>query len=101
MNSVTTPTSMVPSPASGAPPRSVPSLDELYAMTAQPDHRVVIRGVNWAFYEQLVDSIPEGANLHVNYDGKDLEIRGKGRKHKRIRELLGYLVRIVTEELQT
>jgi Uma2 family endonuclease len=69
-------------------------------MTSEPDHRVVISGVDWAFYEQLVDSISEHANIHVDYDGRDLEIMGKGRKHERISELLGYLVRIVTEELE-
>lgn len=53
---------------------TIPSLDDLYQMTAEPDHRVVIRDVDWAFYERLVDSIPEGANLHVDFDGKDLEI---------------------------
>jgi Uma2 family endonuclease len=82
-------------------PTTIPSLDELYEMTSVPDHRVVIRGVDWAFYEQLVDSIPEGANIHVDYDGKDLEIIGKSRKHERIKELLGYFVRVITEELET
>jgi Uma2 family endonuclease len=79
---------------------SIPSLDELYRMTAAPDQRVVIKDVDWAFYERLVDSIPEGANLHVDYDGKDLEIMGKGRTHEGIRELFGYLVRLITEELE-
>ena len=92
--------SLVPSHPFSKSSRSLPTLHELYAMTSEPDHRVVIRDVDWAFYEQLADSIPEGANLHVDYDGKDLEIMGKGRKHERISELLGYLVRIVTEELQ-
>jgi Uma2 family endonuclease len=92
--------SLVPSQPSSESIGAIPTLNELYEWTAEPDHRVVIRGVDWAFYEQLVDSIPEGANLHVDYDGKDLEIMGKGRKHERIKELLGYLVRIVTEELE-
>ena len=43
-------------------------------MTSIPDERVVIPDVDWAFYQQLVDSIPEGANLHVDYDGNDLEM---------------------------
>ena len=37
---------------------AIPSLDELYRMTAVPDQRTVIRDVDWAFYEQLLDSIP-------------------------------------------
>ena len=61
MGSVKTPPSVVPSPSPDVPPRAIPNLDELYAWTSEPDHRVVIRGVDWPFYEQLVDSIPEGA----------------------------------------
>ena len=74
MSSVTTPASVVPSSSQDVPSRSIPSLDELRAWTSAPDHRVVIQGVDWAFYEQLVDSIPEGANIHVDYDGKHVEI---------------------------
>jgi hypothetical protein len=74
MSSVSTPPTGMSSPSPDVAPRSIPSLDELYAWTTEPDHRVVIRGVGWPFYEQIVDSIPEGANLHVDYDGKDLEI---------------------------
>jgi Uma2 family endonuclease len=69
-------------------------------MTSVPDQRVVIRDVDWAFYEQLVDSIPEWSHIHVDYDGKDLEVMGNGRKHERIRELLGYLVWVITEEFE-
>ena len=69
-------------------------------MTSEPDHRVVIPNRDWTSYEQLVDSIPEGANIHVDYDGKDVEIMGKGRKHERIKELLGYFVRVLTEEIE-
>jgi Uma2 family endonuclease len=94
MSSVTNPPSVF------VAPRRVPTLEELYAMTSEPDQRAVIRGVDWAFYEQLVDSIPAAANLHVDYDGRDLEIMGKGRKHEAIRERLGYLIRLITEELE-
>jgi len=101
MNSATTDAPVVPSLPLSGPPRSVPTLEELRQWTSGPDHRVVVRGVDWAFYEQLLDSIPEGGNLHVDYDGKDLEIMGKGPKHEGIRELLGYLVRPIAEELET
>ena len=39
MSSVTNPPSVF------APPRRVPTLDELHEMTSEPDQRVVIRGV--------------------------------------------------------
>jgi hypothetical protein len=81
MNSVTRRPSVLPSAAP-----DIPTLDQLYEMTSEPEHRVVIQNVDWAFYERLVDSIPEGANLHVTYDGGDLELMGNGSKHETIRE---------------
>ena len=100
MSSVTTPPTIAPSPTTGGSPRSIPSLDELYAMTSEPDHRVVIRDVDWAFYEQLVDSIPEGVNLHVNYDGKDLEIMSPSALHDGDKKLFGQLVEAIAQELE-
>jgi len=48
----------------------------------------VYRGVDWSFYQQLIDSIPERANIHVDYDGKDLEVTGKGWIHEGDNRLL-------------
>src|SRR5271157_2574510 len=100
MSSVTTPPSVVPSPSPDVPPRAIPSLDELYEWTSEPDHRVVIRGVDWAFYEQLVDSIPEGANLHVDYDGKDLEIMSPSPIHDVVKKTLARFVELTADELE-
>jgi hypothetical protein len=99
MSSVTTPPSVVPSPSPDVPIRSVPSLDELYAWTAESDHRVAIRGVDWTFYEQVVDSIPEGANLHVDYDGKDLEIISVSPIHDVVKKTLARFVEFTADEL--
>ncbi len=41
------------------PTLAVPSLDELERLAAVPERRVVIKGVDWTFYERLVDSIPK------------------------------------------
>jgi len=76
----------------------VPSLAELERLTEVPDRRVVYRGVDWPFYEQLVDSIPESTSIHVDYDGKDLEVMAKGRKHEIVRRLLCRLVDTISEE---
>jgi len=81
------------------PVTRVPTLEELERLTALPERRVVYRGVDWSFYEQLVDSIPESTNIHVDYDGKDLEVMGKGRKHELVRVLLRRLVETISEEL--
>ncbi len=77
----------------------VPSLDRLYELTSIPDRRVVFRGVDWAFYEELVDAIPERSNIHVDYDGRDLEIMSTGRKHGKRNKLLGQFVEAVAQVL--
>jgi Uma2 family endonuclease len=101
MSTATTPpTTAVPSPLEvPGPVTRVPSLDELYRLTAVPDRRVVYRGVDWAFYEQLVESIPEASHIQVDYDGKDLEVMGKGLKHEDSNHLLGRFIDTLTEEL--
>jgi hypothetical protein len=86
--------------SSSATQLAIPSLDELYRMTSEPDQRVVIPDVDWAFYEQLVGSIPEGANLHVDYDGKDLEIMSRSPLHDGEKKLFGQLVEAVAQELE-
>jgi hypothetical protein len=45
---------------------SVPSLEEMEDLTDIPDRRVVFRSVDWAFYDQLVESIPERRKIHVD-----------------------------------
>jgi Uma2 family endonuclease len=79
---------------------AVPSLEALREFTAEPDHRVVIRNVNWAFYEQLVDLIPEGVNIHIDYDGKDLEIMARSPLHNGVKKTLGRFVELTAEELE-
>ena len=72
MSTATTdPTTAVPSPLEfSGPIAQVPTLAELERLTAVPERRVVYRGVDWSFYEQLVDSIPESSPIRVAYDGK-------------------------------
>jgi Uma2 family endonuclease len=80
------------------PVTRVPSIAELERLTAVPDRRVVFRDVDWSFYDRLVDSIPESSNIHVDYDGRDLEIMGKGQKHDLAKKLLGRIVDVLAEE---
>ena len=100
MSSVTTPPAVVPSPPGDTSPSSIPSLDQLYEWTSQPDQRVVIRGVSWEFYEQLVDLIPEGANLHVDFDGKDLEIMSLSPIHDVVKKTMARFVELTADELE-
>jgi hypothetical protein len=95
MSTITTP------PSAFTPKPRVPTLDELRELTSEPERRVVIRDVDWAFYEQLVESIPEGSSIHVDYDGKDVEIvMAISYSHDETKELLGRFVELVTEECE-
>jgi Uma2 family endonuclease len=103
MSTATTPTSpAAPAPLEmpGGPVARVPSLDELRRLTEVPDRRVVFRGVDWGFYEGLVSSIPEGSNIHADYDGKDLEVMANGPDHEDVKDSLGHFVKVVTEEME-
>jgi Uma2 family endonuclease len=80
---------------------AIPSLDKLYRMTVVPDQRVVIRDVTWAVYEQLVDSIPPHAHMHVDFDGTDLEITSPTSPvHGESGKLLGQLAEAVAQVLR-
>jgi len=100
MSAARTDHALAPSPPEADSPRSIPTLEQLTEWTSEPDHRVVIRGVDWTFYEQLVDSIPEGANIHVDFDGKDLEIMSLSQLHDGIKKRLGRFVELTAEELE-
>jgi len=69
-------------------------------MTSVPDNRFVLRGVSWSFYEQLVDSIPEGAHLRVDYDGKDLEIMSLSPIHDVLKKAIVRFVELTADELE-
>ncbi len=102
MSTATTPASpaaLAPLEMPGGPVARVPSLDELRRLTEVPDRRVVFRGVDWSFfYERLVDSIPEGSNIHVDFDGRDLEVMANGPDHEDVKDSLGLLlVKVVAD----
>ncbi len=99
MSSATTHSSAIPSPQFPGTPRPIPSLEQLYEMTSIPDERVVIPDVDWTFYERLVDSIPEGVNIHADYDGNDVEIVSLSPFHDGIKKRLGRFVELTSEEL--
>jgi len=69
-------------------------------MTSKPDERVVIRGVDWGFYEQLADSISERCHIQVDYDGKDVEIMSPSLLHEIDKTLLSRVVELVAEECE-
>jgi hypothetical protein len=87
-------TSAVPAVFAG----TVPSLDEIHRLTDAPEVRTLFADVSFGFYEQLVDSIPASSHVHVDYDGKNLEIMGKSPRHERLARLIAKLIELVAEE---
>ena len=100
MSTATTQPAMTAPRVRGARPRDarVPSLLELERLTEIPEQRAVFRGVDWAFYDQLVDSVPARCPIHVDFDGTDLEVMRRGRLHERLRLKLERIVWIAAEE---
>ncbi len=78
----------------------MPTLEQLYEWTREPDHRVVIRGANWAFYERIIDVLGDRSSIHVDYDGKDLEIMAPSLYHDGERRLMAQLIDAVAQELE-
>ena len=67
--------------------------------TVQGETRIAIRDAPWNLYRNLVDLLPENSGIRLAYDGEDLEIMTKGRRHENYSSLFGRLVDVVTEEL--
>jgi Uma2 family endonuclease len=65
-----------------------------------PDTRIVIADVTWDVYERMVDSVREGENCRIAYDGKDIEMMSLGPFHERKKSLVDLFVMIVAGELK-
>jgi Uma2 family endonuclease len=102
---MTTATTQIPTtqaPASyevPGPSTVVPSLAELERLAELPERRVVFRDVDWSFYDAVVNRIPEGRNLHADFDGRDLELMGNGPYHEDLKHRLGLIIHEITVEL--
>ncbi len=64
-----------------------------------PETRVVIADVTWDDYQSLVNTVGEGENCRVAYDGRDIELMKVGPIHDSLGEILGQFINLVTEEL--
>ena len=65
--------------------------------TAEVPGRVVMHGVSWASYEQLLDALQE-QQVRVSYDRGRLEIMSPSRLHERIKHLLVLLVAAISRD---
>jgi Uma2 family endonuclease len=64
-----------------------------------PDTRVVIHDVTWDVYEGFVDSIGEGENCRVAFNGKDIEMMSIGPFHDLLKSRIDAFIAIVAGEL--
>src|SRR5277367_2203956 len=64
-----------------------------------PETRVVIADVTWEVYESFVDSIAEGENVRVAFDGKDIEVMTLGPFHESLGGILAVFIATVAREL--
>ena len=81
----------VPAPAAASSRRPCPDIPA--------EQRIAIRHVPWDIYDRLSDTISEGQNIHLAYDGKDLEIMVVGREHEDFKDLFSRFINAITDDL--
>jgi len=62
------------------------------------EQRVVIRGLTWQSYQQILKALPEGRHARLIYDQGTLEITVPGEDHDFFARLIGLFIRILVEE---
>ncbi|MGE0820833.1 MAG: Uma2 family endonuclease [Candidatus Binatia bacterium] len=69
------------------------------APLSEPTQRLILRGVSWATYQQLLDDFKESHAAHFAYDRGVLEIMVLSTKRERPNRTLALLVEVLAEEL--
>ena len=59
---------------------------------------LLVPGVSWEEYEQLLAELGEGYAVRVSYDGRRLEIVSPSAKHEKYKEFISHLARVVADE---
>lgn len=65
----------------------------------QSDQRLILHGISWATYEQLLTNFEDSHAAHFAYDQGELEIMVLSLEHERLKHTLATLVEILAEEL--
>jgi Uma2 family endonuclease len=86
------PTITIPAPTAASSRRPSPDIPA--------EQRIAIRDIPWDLYDRLSDAVGEGQNVHLAYDGKDLEIMTVGPTHEDAKEYLGRFVNAVAFEVR-
>jgi len=71
----------------------------LQATTIPGEQRVVLQNISWAAYEQILEALGNHRAAHLTYDQGNLEIMVPLEPHESSSDLIGLLIRILTEEL--
>ncbi len=69
------------------------------AVISPPEQKIILQGVSWATYEQLLADFADSHAAHFAYDNGTLEIMSPSTKHERLNRRLATLVEVVAEEL--
>ncbi len=64
----------------------------------QPHHHVILEGVRWLTYQQLMDDLATQPGKRLTYDHGTLEIMVPLPPHESYKKLLGRFVEVTTEE---
>jgi Uma2 family endonuclease len=83
---------------SGFAPR--PKYSEL-AQALPPGAVLMLTDVSWEEYEELLVELDEQPRFRLTYDHGDLEIMTLSPEHEGPARLFGYLIQILTEEMET
>ena len=70
------------------------------AMSPKKGQQIILRGVRWETYEQLVSDFQDSHAAHFTYDRGILEIMVLSFKHETVNRTLAHLVSVIAEELQ-
>jgi Uma2 family endonuclease len=65
----------------------------------EPDQRIVLRGVGWGGYEEMLKLVGERRLVRITYDRGDLELMSPSTDHERFKMLLDRVILFVTLEL--
>ena len=69
------------------------------AVPVPGETRILVEDVPWGLYEAFVDALPEGSQVRLAYDGKDLEVMTTGPLHDDYADLLDAFFKAVAGAL--
>jgi Uma2 family endonuclease len=73
---------------------------QLRQISVPPGHRVLFHDVNWQEFEAILEELGEHRGSRIAYSQGTLEIRMPLPEHEKAKIIIGYLVKILFEELE-